>query len=329
VKAIVWTGYGPPDVLQLQEVAKPTPKANEVLIKIHATTVTTGDCEMRNLRFPYWIRLPMRAFLGLRKPTRITIPGTYLAGEIEAVGADVTRFKPGDPVFGTTLLGFGAHAEYACVPEKGAIATKPASVSYEEAAPVGLGGLEALHFLKNAAVQPGERVLINGAGGSIGTYGIQIAKHFGAEVIAVDSAGKLEKLREVGADQVIDYTQQDFTQNGQRYDVIFDIIGKSPFAASIRSLNPGGRYLIANPTGLIQLVRGKWTSRQSDKKVIFEMTNPTAQDLAFLAELMAAGKLRTVIDRSYPLAQVPEAHRYVESGQKTGNVVVTIEHSSQ
>jgi NADPH:quinone reductase-like Zn-dependent oxidoreductase len=329
VKAIVWTGYGPPDVLQLQEVAKPTPKANEVLIKIHATTVTTGDCEMRNLRFPYWIRLPMRAFLGLRKPTRITIPGTYLAGEIEAVGADVTRFKPGDPVFGTTLLGFGAHAEYACVPEKGAIATKPASVSYEEAAPVGLGGLEALHFLKIAAVQPGERVLINGAGGSIGTYGIQIAKHFGAEVIAVDSAGKLEKLREVGADQVIDYTQQDFTQNGQRYDVIFDIIGKSPFAASIRSLNPGGRYLIANPTGLIQLVRGKWTSRQSDKKVIFEMTNPTAQDLAFLAELMAAGKLRTVIDRSYPLAQVPEAHRYVESGQKTGNVVVTIEHSSQ
>ncbi len=329
MKAIVWTGYGPPDVLQLQEVAKPTPKANEVLIKIHATTVTTGDCEMRNLRFPYWIRLPMRAFLGLRKPTRITIPGTYLAGEIEAVGADVTRFKPGDPVFGTTLLGFGAHAEYACVPEKGAIATKPASVSYEEAAPVGLGGLEALHFLKIAAVQPGERVLINGAGGSIGTYGIQIAKHFGAEVIAVDSAGKLEKLREVGADQVIDYTQQDFTQNGQRYDVIFDIIGKSPFAASIRSLNPGGRYLIANPTGLIQLVRGKWTSRQSDKKVIFEMTNPTAQDLAFLAELMAAGKLRTVIDRSYPLAQVPEAHRYVESGQKTGNVVVTIEHSSQ
>lgn len=329
MKAIVWTRYGPPDVLQLQEVAKPSPKANEVLIKIHATTVTTGDCEMRNLRFPYWIRLPMRAFLGLRKPTRITIPGTYLAGEIEAVGADVTRFKPGDPVFGTTLLGFGAHAEYACVPEKGTIAIKPAFVSYEEAAPVGLGGLEALHFLKIAAVQPGEKVLINGAGGSIGTYGIQIAKHFGAEVIAVDSGGKLEKLREVGADQVIDYTQEDFTQNGQRYDVIFDIIGKSPFAASIRSLNPGGRYLIANPTGLIQLVRGKWTSRQSDKKIIFEMTNPTAENLAFLAELMAAGKVRTVIDRSYPLAQVPEAHRYVESGQKTGNVVVTIEHSSQ
>lgn len=329
MKAIVWTRYGPPDVLQLQEVAKPSPKANEVLIKIHATTVTTGDCEMRNLRFPYWIRLPMRAFLGLRKPTRITIPGTYLAGEIAAVGADVTRFKPGDPVFGTTLLGFGAHAEYACVPEKGAIAIKPASVSYEEAAPVGLGGLEALHFLKIAAVQPGERVLINGAGGSIGTYGIQIAKHFGAEVIAVGSGGKLEKLREVGADQVIDYTQDDFTQNGQQYDVIFDIIGKSPFAASIRSLNPGGRYLIANPTGLIQFVRGKWASRQSDKKVIFEMTNPTAQNLAFLAELMAAGKLRTVIDRSYPLAQVPDAHRYVESGQKTGNVVVTIEHSSQ
>lgn len=329
MKAIVWTGYGPPEVLQLREVAKPTPKANEVRIKIHATTVTTGDCEMRNLRFPYWIRLPMRAFIGLRRPTRITIPGTYLAGEVEAVGADVTRFQVGDPVFGTTLFGFGAYAEYVCVPETGAIATKPAAISYADAAPVGLGGLEALHFLKIANLQPGEKVLINGAGGSIGTYGIQIAKHFGAEVTAVDSGEKLAKLRGVGADQVIDYTQQDFTKNGQRYDVIFDIIGKSPFARSVQSLNPGGRYLIANPTGLLQLVRGKWTSRQSDKKVLFEMTSPTTEDLAFLADLMAAGKLRTVIDRSYPLAQVPEAHRYVEAGQKTGNVVVTIEHSPQ
>ena len=324
MKAIVWTGYGSPDVLQLQEVAKPTPKANEVLIKTHATTVTTGDCEMRNLRFPYWIRLPMRAFIGLRKPTRITIPGTYLAGEIEATGADVTRFQVGDQIFGTTLFGFGAYAEYACVPEKGAIAIKPASVSYEEAAPVGLGGLEALHFLKIAAVQPGERVLINGAGGSIGTYGIQIAKHFGAEVIAVDSGGKLEKLREVGADQVIDYTRQDFTQNGHCYDVIFDIIGKSPFGPSVRSLNLGGRYLIVNPTGLIQRVRGSWISRQSDKKVLFEMTNPTAQDLASLAELMEAGKLHTVIDKTYLLEEVPQAHRYVEAGQKVGNVIVTV-----
>ncbi len=324
MKAIVWTGYGSPDVLQLQEVAKPTPKANEVLIKIHATTVTTGDCEMRNLRFPYWVRLPMRAYIGLRRPTRITIPGTYLAGEIEAVGTDVTRFQVGDQIFGTTLFGFGAHAEYTCVPEKGAIAIKPASVSYEEAAPVGLGGLEALHFLKIASVQPGESVLINGAGGSIGTYGIQIAKHFGAEVIAVDSAGKLEKLREIGADQVIDYTRQDFTQNGQRYDVIFDIIGKSPFGRSVQSLNPGGRYLIANPTGLIQRVRGSWTSRQSDKKVLFEMTNPTTQDLASLAELMAAGKLHTVIGKTYPLEEVPQAHRYVESGQKVGNVIISV-----
>lgn len=324
MKAIVWTGYGAPDVLQFQEVAKPTPKANEVLIKTHATTVTTGDCEMRNLRFPFWIRLPMRAFIGLRKPTRITIPGTYLAGEIEAVGANVTRFQVGDQVFGTTLFVFGAHAEYVCVPEDGAIAIKPAPVSYEEAAPVGLGGLEALHFLKIAGVQPGEKVLINGAGGSIGTYGIQIAKHFGAEVIAVDSGGKLEKLREVGADRVIDYTQEDFTQNGRHYDVIFDIIGKSPFAGSLRSLNPGGRYLIANPTGLLQFLRGKWSNRQGDKKVLLEMTSPTAQDLASLAELMATGKLRTVIDRSYPLEEIPQAHRYVESGQKVGNVIISV-----
>ncbi|RLT41723.1 MAG: NAD(P)-dependent alcohol dehydrogenase, partial [Chloroflexi bacterium] len=165
MKAIVWTGYGSPDVLQLREVAKPAPKANELLVKIRATTVTTGDCEMRNLRFPYWIRLPMRAFIGLRKPTRITIPGNYLAGEIEAVGADVTRFQVGDQIFSTTLFGFSAYAEYTCVPENGAIAIKPATVSYEEAAPVGLGGLEALHFLRIAAVQPGEKVLINGAGG--------------------------------------------------------------------------------------------------------------------------------------------------------------------
>ncbi|MBX3050608.1 MAG: NAD(P)-dependent alcohol dehydrogenase [Caldilineaceae bacterium] len=323
MQAIVWTQYGSPDVLKLREVPKPAPKSNEILIKIHATTATTGDCEMRNLRFPYWIRLPMRLYLGLRKPTRVTIPGTYLAGEVEAIGADVSRFSVGDQVFGTTLFGFGTYAEYVCVPEKGAIAPKPAAVSYEAAAPVGLGGLEALHFLTIANIQSGEKVLINGAGGSIGTYGIQIAKHFGAEVTAVDSGEKLKKLRQIGADGVIDYTQQDFSQNGQHYDVIFDIIGKSPFSASVRSLNPNGRYLIANPTGLIQVVRGKLVSRNSDRKVLFEMTSPKAKDLAFLAELMEAGKLHTVIDRCYPLAQIADAHRYVETGQKVGNVIIT------
>lgn len=324
MKAIIWTQYGPPDVLQLREIAKPTPKENEILIKIHATTVTTGDCEMRNLRFPYWIRLPMRLFIGLRKPTRVTIPGGYLAGEIEAIGKDVTRLKVGDPIFGTTGIGFGAYAEYVCMAEKGTVITKPVNMSYAEAAPVALGGLEALHFLRKGAVKPGEKVLINGAGGGIGTFGVQLAKHLGAEVTAVDSAGKLDRLRTLGADKVIDYTQEDFTRNGESYDVIFDIIGKSPFARSVRSLKPNGRYLIANPSGLIQFVRGKWTSRRGSKRVLFEMTSPKNEDLLFLKELIEAGKIKTVIDRRYSLEQIVEAHRYVETGQKTGNVVITV-----
>lgn len=323
MKAIVWTKYGLPDVLQLSEVPKPTPKESEVLVKIRATTVTTGDCEMRNLQFPYWIRLPMRLYVGLRKPTRVTILGGYFAGDIEAVGKAVQRFQVGDPVFGTAVFGFGSHAEYICVPDSAPLIIKPDNMSYEEATAVPLGGLEALHFLRKAAIQPGEKVLINGAGGSIGTFGIQLAKHFGAEVTAVDSTHKLDTLRTIGADHVIDYTQKDFTQNGQMYDVIFDIIGKSPFAGSIKVLRENGRYLIANPSGLLQFVRGKWASRHS-KKVIFEMTNPQAADLIFLSELMEAGKVKTIIDKRYPLEQIPEAHRYVESGQKVGNVIINV-----
>ncbi len=329
MKAIIWTNYGPPEVLQLQEVAKPVPADNEVLVKIHATTVTTGDCEMRNLRFPYWVRIPMRAYVGLRKPTRMRIPGTYLAGEVEAIGKDVERFQVGDAVFGSSGMGFGTYAQYVALPEKEAIAIKPASLSYEEAAPVALGGLEALHFLRKAKIQPGEKVLINGAGGSIGTFGVQLAKHFGAAVTAVDSADKLEMLRSIGADKVIDYTQEDFTQNGELYDVVFDIIGKSPFTGTVRSLRPNGRYLIANPSGLLQFIRGKWASRRSSKRVIFEMTSPKREDLVFLAGLMEAGGIKTVIDRRYSLEQIVEAHRYVETGQKKGNVIISINAGGQ
>lgn len=330
MKAIVWTEYGPPDVLQLKEVEKPTPKDNDVLIKIHATTVTAGDCEIRSLRIPILFRLPMRLYVGLRKPKRMTILGQELAGEVEAVGKDVKLFRQGDQVFATTGLSLGAYAEYICLsekPEEGVLAIKPANMTYEEAAAVPVGGLEALHFLRKGNVQSGQKLLINGAGGSIGTFAVQLAKYFGAEVTGVDSTGKLGMLRSIGADQVIDYTQEDFTKSGETYDVIFDVVGKSSFSRSMRSLKQNGRYLLANP-GLAQMVRGLWTSKRSSKKVIIGTANHRVEDLTFLKELIEAGKMKSVIDRRYSLEQIPEAHSYVEKGYKTGNVVITVEHNN-
>jgi 2-desacetyl-2-hydroxyethyl bacteriochlorophyllide A dehydrogenase len=328
MKAIVWTKYGPPDGLQLQEVEKPTPRDNEILIRIHAATVTAGDCEARSLKFPIWLGLPMRIYVGLRRPKRIKILGQELAGEVEAVGQDVKLFEKGDQVFGTTGFGFGAYAEYICRPEKpeeGVLAIKPANMTFEEAAAVPTGGLEALHFLRKGNIQSGQKVLINGAGGSIGTFAIQLAKHFGAEVTGVDSTGKLDMLRSLGADQVIDYTQEDFTKSGETYDVIFDVVGKSPFSRSIRTLKQNGRYLLANPK-LSQMVRGQWISTRSSKQVISATASQKTEDLMFLRELIETGKLKSVIDRRYPLEQIAEAHRYVETGQKMGNVVITVEH---
>ncbi|HET7090365.1 MAG TPA: NAD(P)-dependent alcohol dehydrogenase [Anaerolineae bacterium] len=330
MKAIVWTEYGPPDVLQLKEVEKPTPKDNDVLIKIHATTVTAGDCEIRSLRIPILFRLPMRLYVGLRKPKRMAILGQELAGEVEAVGKDVKLFRQGDQVFATTGLSLGAYAEYICLsekPEEGVLAIKPANMTYEEAAAVPVGGLEALHFLRKGNVQSGQKLLINGAGGSIGTFAVQLAKYFGAEVTGVDSTGKLGMLRSIGADQVIDYTQEDFTKSGETYDVIFDVVGKSSFSRSMRSLKQNGRYLLANP-GLAQMVRGLWTSKRSSKKVIIGTANHRVEDLTFLKELIEAGKMKSVIDRRYSLEQIPEAHSYVEKGYKTGNVVITVEHNN-
>ena len=324
MKAIVWTNYGPPEVLQLQEIDKPTPKDNEVLIKVHAATVTAGDCEARSLKFPFWVALPMRLYVGLWKPTRANILGQELAGEVEAVGKDVTLFREGDPVFGTTGIGFGAHAEYICLPEKSgdvALAIKPANMSYEEAAAVPTGGLEAVHFLKKGNIQRGERILINGAGGSIGTAAVQLAKYFGAEVTAVDSTEKLDMLRSLGADHVIDYTQEDFAQRGETYDVIFDVVGRHSFSRCIKSLKPNGRYLLANPT-LSAMFQGLWISRSSGKKIILAFSGRQTDDLVFLKELIEAGELITVIDRRYPLEQIVEAHRYVETGQKKGNVLL-------
>ena len=331
MKAIVWTAYGQPEVLQLEEMEKPTPKANEVLIRIHATTVTAGDCEARNLKFPILFRLLMQMYVGLRKPKRITILGQELAGEIEAIGKDVKRFKAGDQVFGTTGLGFGAYAEYICLPEKsamGVLATKPANMTCEEAAAVPTGGLEALHFIRKANIQRGEKVLIIGAGGSIGTFAVQLARYFGAEVTGVDSSGKLDMLRTIGADHVIDYTQEDITKRAETYDVIFDVMGKGSFSGSVRSLKQNGRYLLGN-AGLSQMVRGRWTSIRSSKKVIIGAANQKNEDLLFLKALIEAGKIKAVIDRSYPLEQIVEGHKYVEAGQKKGNVVITISHNAR
>jgi len=331
MKAIVWTKYGPPDVLQLKEVEKPIPKKDEVLVKVYATTVTAGDCEMRSLKFALFLSLLMRIYVGLIRPTRIKIIGQELAGEIESAGKDVKLFKEGDQVFAATGFGAGAYAEYICLPEKpeeGALAVKPANMTYEEAAAVPVGGLEALHFLREGNIQSGQKVLINGAGGSIGTFAVQLARYFGAEVTGVDSTGKLDMLRSIGANQVIDYTQEDFTKSGESYDVIFDVVGKSLFSSSVRSLKQNGRYLLANP-GLSQMVRGRWTSMISSKKVIFGAASHKTDDLIFLKELIEAGKIKSVIDRRYPLEQIAEAHRYVETGQKKGNVVITVAHNKK
>jgi NADPH:quinone reductase-like Zn-dependent oxidoreductase len=327
MKAIVWTKYGPPDVLQLREVEKPTPKEDEVLIRIHATTVTAGDCELRSLKLPLLMSLPLRIWIGFRKPKRNTIPGTELAGEIEAVGKDVTRFKEGDQVFGSVSMGFGANAEYICLPEKpgeteGGMAIKPANMTYEEAATVPFGGRDALHFLRLGNIQSGQKILINGAGGSIGTFAVQLAKHYGAEVTAVDSTAKLDMLRSLGADHVVDYTQQDFTTTGEIYDVIFDVIGKISFSRSSKSIKQDGTYLLANPVS--QMITGLWTRMTSSKQVLMQTSSGTIGHLNFLRGLIEEGKIRTVIDRRYPLEQIAEAHRYVETGQKKGNVVITV-----
>jgi len=333
MKAIVWTKYGPPEVLQLQEVEKPIPKDDEVRIRIYATTITAGDCELRSLKFPIYLSLPMRLWRGFLKPRENSILGTELAGEIEAVGKDVKRFKEGDQVFGSAGMGFGANAEYICLPEQpgdmeGGVAIKPANMTYEEAATVPFGGRDALHFLRKGNIQSGQKILINGAGGSIGTFAVQLSKHFGAEVTAVDSTGKLDMLLSIGADQVIDYTKEDFTKSGETYDVIFDVVGTISFSRTENLLKQNGTYLLANPR-MSQMVGGLWARMTSSKKVVMQAASGSLRDLVFLRELIEAGKIKTVIDRSFPLEQIPEAHRFVEKGGKLGNLVITVEHNNK
>ena len=322
MKAIVYREYGSPDVLKLDDIPKPTVRDDQVLIKVHAATVGTWDCEARSFTFPLWFWLPLRLAMGLRTP-RWPVLGQELAGEIEAVGKDVERFEKGDQVFASTGLGFGAHAEYKCMSSTGAVAIKPANMSYEEAAGIPTGGDNALHFLRKADIQSGESVLVNGAGGNIGVVAVQLAKHFGAEVTAVDSLEKLDMLRAIGADHVIDYAREDFTRSGKTYDVILDVVHKSSFSSCVRSLKPNGRYLLANPR-LFSMVRALWTSKTSSKKVMFEFAGSKPKDLVALKELVEAGKIRAVIDKRYPLERASEAHAYVDTGRRKGTVVLTV-----
>ena len=321
MKAIVYTKFGPPEVLHLQEVEKPTPKVNEMLIKIYATTVVKEDPDMR----------ASPGFNGLLKP-RNPILGQELAGEIESIGRDVTRFKPGDQVFGFDM--FGAYAEYKCMPENGALAIKPSNISYEDAASVPNGALTALPFLRDKGkIQSEQTVLIYGASGSVGAAAVQLAKYYGAKVTGVCSTTNLEWVKSLGADRVIDYTQEDFTENGKTYDIIFDTVGKRSFSECRGSLTDDGIYLATIPTPVIML-QALWTAKIGSKKVKFAATGlrPASEkikDLVFLTNLIEAGKIKPVIDRCFPLEQIAEAHRYVEKGHQKRNVIITVEHNGR
>jgi len=331
MKAIICTRYGPPEVLQLRDVEKPIPKDNEVLIKVYATTVSAGDSRIRSFRVPISFCILGRIVLGIRKPKK-SILGGELAGEIELIGKDVKRFKKCDQVFAATGMSAGGYAEYKCISEDGIIAIKPSNMTYEEAASIPIGGRAALRYLSKVNIQSKQKVLIYGASGCVGTFAIQLAKCFGAVVTGVCSTANLELIKSLGADSVIDYTKEDFTKNCEVYDVIFDAVGKSSFSDCMRALKKDGSYV--NVAAPVRSLRMLWTSITSSKKIII---SPPAehigikkeyQNLIYLKELIEAGKIKAVVDRTYPLEQTAEAHRYVDQGHKKGNVIITVEHNN-
>ncbi len=330
MKAIVYTEYGPPDVLKLKEVEKPVPRDKEILVRVHATPVSFGDTLVRNLKdvTPKKFHMPLlfwlfaKMYFGFRKP-RITILGSEFAGEIEAVGKDVRRFRKGDTVFGYRGARMGAYAEYLCMAENEVVAPKPANMTYEQAAAVPYGAIMALNMLRKIDLRPGYRVLVNGASGGIGPAVVQLAKsHFGAHVTGVCGTPRLDYVRSLGADAVIDYSQEDFTAGNETYDLIVDILGKSPFSRVKRALTPKGRWLLVS-FKTKQILQMLWTSLFGNKKVVCALSTEKAEDLVFIKGLIEAGKFTAVIDKCYPLAQAAEAHRYAASGHKKGSVVIT------
>ena len=324
MKAVVCTKYGPPEVLQPREVEKPVPKDNEILIKVHATTVTSGDTRIRGFKVPLSFWLPARIALGFRSP-KINILGAELAGEIKSVGKDVKKFKAGDQVFAYPGHHGGGYAEYTCIREDSAVAIKPTNLTYEEAAAVSFGGNTALYFLTQADIKDGQKVLIYGASGSVGTYAVQLAKYFGAEVTGVCSSSNIELVKSLGADKVIDYTKEDFSKNGEIYDVIFDAVGKSSISDCMESLQKEGVYLQAVATPATSL-RMQWTSITNSRTLIGGTAVPKTENLNILKKLVETGNIKPVVDRTYPIEKIIEAHRYVDKGHKKGNVVITVDH---
>ena len=325
MKAAVITRYGPPEVVQVREVGRPTPKDNEVLVRVRASTVSAADWRIRKAD-PFVVRF----FAGLLRPTKIRIGGMELAGTVESAGKLVTRFAPGDEVFGGTLFKLGTHAEYVCVPET-QLAMKPVNLPLEEAAAVFFGGMTVLGFLANAKIRPGDRVLVYGASGSVGVFAVQVAKHFGAHVTAVCSTANLDLVKSLGADEVVDYTREDFSKAGRVYDMIFDTVGKSGYWRSLRSLKRRGYYVLVAGLGLKwfvvsvlgSLLGGMWASATGAAKVVgTPKRGETTERLLFLKELIEAGKLRTVIERRYSLDEIAEAHRHAEAGHKKGHVLI-------
>ena len=328
MKAAVYTRYGPPDVVQIKDVDKPVPRDNEVLVRIHATTVCAADWRMRRAD-PFLARF----MIGLWRPKKLHILGMEFAGKVESVGKAVTRFAEGDHVFGSPGFKFGAHAEYVCVPENGLLAIKPVNMTLEEAAAVLFGGISALHFVRKAKIQAGQKMLIYGASGSVGIFAVQLAKHFGAHVTGVCSTANLDLVKSLGADEVVDYTREDFSRAGRVYDIVFDTVGKSGFSRSLKALKRGGFYVRVGGSGRLSsilgaMLRGMWISITGAAKVVGGVAGGAAADQDFLKGLIEAGKLRTVIDRRYSLDEIAEAHRYAEAGHKKGHVVILLEQSS-
>lgn len=333
MKAIVFTEYGSPDVLQLKKIAKPTPKDNEILVRVRATPINYGDLTARDFahsqfNMPAPLYLPARMAFGWNKP-KIQILGSELAGDVEAVGKSVTKFKPGDAVFAYVGMNMGANAEYICQPESGSVALKPANLDYAEAATLPYGAIMAVSLLQKAKLQAGHKILVNGASGGIGALAVQLARHhYGAEVTGVCGTPRLDYVKSLGADKVIDYTRQDFTQNGETYDVIFDILGRVSFARAKKSLKPDGILLYASFKGRA-LLDMLWTALFSRQKVICALADEKVESLLLVKELAEAGKVKAAIDKRFPLEQAAEAHRYVEQGHKRGNVVIAMQQDSK